>query len=289
MENFSEAGALLNGAYDLHVHSSPSHFPRALNDMELIKNADEFGFGGVLMKNHYESTAGRAALINDSRLFKTRALGGLVLNHSAGGLNPYAAESALLLGAAIIWMPTRDALHITSAGGSAGDFIHGEGIRATDENGRLKSEIFDLFDAVRSAGAALATGHLSPAESVLLCNAGVEAGVTMLLTHPDWTRTQMDVDTQAMLAGRGVIIEKCWNNVTEKFTVAHTRASIEKIGPEHCILTTDRGQAGKELPGAAMEAFVEELLKLGIEESSVSRMIIENPRRIVSALRWLSD
>ena len=289
MENFSEAQALLKGAYDLHVHSAPSHFPRALNDLNLIKNADELGFGGVLIKSHYESTAGRAALINDSGLFKTRALGGLVLNHSAGGLNPHAAESALRLGAAIIWMPTRDAFHITSAGGSAGDFIHAEGIRATDENGRLRKEIYDLFDVVRGAGAVLATGHLSPSESVLLCEAGIEAGVTMLLTHPDWTRTRIDVDTQAVLARKGVIIEKCWNNVTENFTAAHTMASIEKIGPGHCILTTDRGQAGKELPHAAMTAFVGELLKLGMEEPSISHMIIENPNRIVSALKPLSN
>lgn len=39
----------------------------------------------------------------------TTAYGGIVLNWPVGWLNPYAAESALRMGARFIWMPTRDA------------------------------------------------------------------------------------------------------------------------------------------------------------------------------------
>ena len=35
------ARELIVGAYDLHTHTTPSAFPRALNDLELVREADE--------------------------------------------------------------------------------------------------------------------------------------------------------------------------------------------------------------------------------------------------------
>ena len=59
-----KAEELLKGAYDLHVHSSPSVFPRELDGFQLIREADAAGMAGVMLKSHYESTALRAELIN---------------------------------------------------------------------------------------------------------------------------------------------------------------------------------------------------------------------------------
>ena len=59
-----KAEELLNGAYDLHVHSSPSVFPRELDGFQLVREAEAAGMAGVMLKSHYESTALRAELIN---------------------------------------------------------------------------------------------------------------------------------------------------------------------------------------------------------------------------------
>ena len=58
------ARELIVGAYDLHTHTTPSAFPRALNDLELIREADALGMAGVMIKAHYGSTSTRAALVN---------------------------------------------------------------------------------------------------------------------------------------------------------------------------------------------------------------------------------
>lgn len=58
------AEALLVGAYDLHVHTAPSAFPRCQDGFQLVREADEAGMAGVMLKSHYESTAVRAELIN---------------------------------------------------------------------------------------------------------------------------------------------------------------------------------------------------------------------------------
>ena len=43
------ARELLKGAYDLHVHSAPSHVKRALNDYELMEHAAETAVEVVVM------------------------------------------------------------------------------------------------------------------------------------------------------------------------------------------------------------------------------------------------
>lgn len=109
-----KAAELLEGGYDLHVHSTPSHIERILDDVEALQQASEAKMAGILIKNHYESTAARAMLLNKRSGVVTKAYGGVVLNWPAGGLNPYAAESALKLGASFVWLPTRDAANCLS-------------------------------------------------------------------------------------------------------------------------------------------------------------------------------
>lgn len=171
----SRAIELRKGAYDLHTHPLPSHFSRALDDLELVREADRAGMAGVMIKNHYEPTEARAALINRISGVSARAYGGIVLNWPAGGLNPYAAESALKMGAKIVWMPTRDSRNCLRYGKMEGDFFDRPGIAVLDCGGKLKPEVYEIFEVVKKYGAFLATGHLSPRESLLLCR-GPAAG-----------------------------------------------------------------------------------------------------------------
>lgn len=79
-----KAWELLNGGYDLHVHTAPSAFPRALDSFQLVREANEAGMSGVMLKSHYEPTAIRAALVNLYSNCKTRAYGAVVLNWPVG-------------------------------------------------------------------------------------------------------------------------------------------------------------------------------------------------------------
>ena len=58
-----KAEELLKGAYDLHVHSSPSVFPRELDGFQLIREADAAGMAGGMVEKHYETTALRGEMI----------------------------------------------------------------------------------------------------------------------------------------------------------------------------------------------------------------------------------
>ena len=179
-----KAEELLKGAYDLHVHSSPSVFPRELDGFQLIREADAAGMAGVMLKSHYESTALRAELIHRYSGCKAKAYGGLCLNCPAGGLNVYAVKNALRAGAKIVWMPTRDAKNSLVFGNMEGDFFDRRGITILEQDGTLKECVYDIMDAIKEKDAFLATGHISPEESLILCREGRKRGVNMILTHP---------------------------------------------------------------------------------------------------------
>ena len=89
---------LMKGAYDLHTHTAPDFGPRALNDKELLEQADAFGMAGVMLKNHLDPTPARAILANTTGGYKTKAYGSAVMNLSIGGLNPIAAKYYLQFG-----------------------------------------------------------------------------------------------------------------------------------------------------------------------------------------------
>ncbi len=273
---------LLQGAYDLHIHAAPSPLPRAFDDYELLKRADEAGMAGIMLKSHYDPTAVRARLVNAHTAYKAKAYGGLALNWPVGGLNPYAVANALARGAKIIWMPTRDSANILSYGPVGGSIFQCPGLTILDEQDDLKPVVYDIMDLVKQHNATLATGHLSPKESVLLCEEGRRRGVRMVLTHPEYVLTALDKEQQAHLASLGVIIEHCWYNLAAKNCSPEAMAAnIKAAGAEQCYVSTDRGQCGCLTPVDAMKKFLSTMLDAGLTEQELALMVKDVPERVL--------
>lgn len=276
------ADELLVGAYDLHVHSAPSVFPRALDGFQLVKEADAAGMAGIMLKSHYEPTALRAELINSHSGCRAKLYGGLALNWPVGGLNLYAVLNALRAGARIIWMPTRDAGNSLCFGNMEGDFFDRKGITVLREDGRLKDCVYDIMDAVKQYDAFLATGHISPEESVILCREGRARGVNMILTHPEFPRTFMETDLQVQMADLGVLIEKNWFNIAQgRVTAAQMAATIREIGSGRAYIATDRGQKGLPSPVVELKNFICALLGEGLTTAQLRDLVQIVPESVV--------
>lgn len=274
---------VIEGGYDLHIHAAPSPFQRLMDDYQLLHAADSMGMAGILLKSHYESTAARVTMANKYAGSKAVAYGSIALNWPVGGLNPYAVQNALRQNAKIVFMPTRDAANSLISGHMPGDFFHRPGISILDSKGKLKSEIYDIMDAVKQYNAVLATGHISPEESQILCREGISRGVRMVLTHPEFTRTKIPAEMQKDLADIGVWIEKCWYNIAENECAAKQMAdTIRLVGASRCFMTTDRGQAGKEPPATAIRLFIETLLAQGITEEELWIMTHTSPKSVLA-------
>lgn len=274
---------LLKNSYDLHVHSSPSHVKRNIDDIDLIKSANEVEMAGVMIKNHYESTSGRAQLINEHFSFKTKAYGGIVLNCTVGGLNPYAVESSLKLGAKIVWMPTRDAAHSLVYGNMPGDFFDREGISILNDKRKLKKEVYEILDLVKKYNASIATGHISPKESMILCEEAIKLNIKTILTHPDWNRTKVDLKDQIYLGKKGVFIEKVWANLDDGDCSKNDFLYVmKKLNYENIYITTDRGIYKHKTPLESYKDAIKFLLLEGLKDKNIEQMIKKTPSIIVS-------
>src|ERR671919_1753372 len=106
-----DAAAALRGAIDIHVHSAPDDRPRSLNSIEAAREARDRGMRAIVIKNHYESTAGQAFLVR-TLVPGIDVFGGIDLNLTVGGINPAAVEHMTRVTGGwgrVVWMPTFDA------------------------------------------------------------------------------------------------------------------------------------------------------------------------------------
>jgi hypothetical protein len=281
---------LPGGAIDLHVHSSPSIFPRLLDDHAVVAQAAAADMRAVVLKAHEGSTVARAALAQTPEV---TVRGGVVLNHFVGGLNPAAVELALALGAGracLVWMPTIHARnHLEHYGGAgyreqqsrleAGSV---EPLSVLDERGRLTPGAFAVLEVLASRPqAVLSSGHLSARETAVLFREARQLGVERLLvTHPELPLSGFSLDFQLEMAELGAIIERCYLPHLERWggqPAEVTAHEIRRLGPERCVLSTDLGQADSPPPAAGLAGFCRLLAGQGLSEADITLMVAHNP------------
>src|SRR5512144_3404856 len=84
-------GQSLNGVIDIHAHSGPDSTARSIDAIDLAKLAKARGMRGLVLKNHYESTAALAYVVR-KEVPGIEIFGGIDLNLTVGGINPAAVE-----------------------------------------------------------------------------------------------------------------------------------------------------------------------------------------------------
>jgi hypothetical protein len=267
----------LTGCIDLHIHAAPDVRPRLLDDIEVARQAAECGMRAILLKSHVTSTVDRAYLTG--RVVPgIQVFGGLALNHAVGGINPYAAEVALQMGAAQIWMPT-----ISASTQRHDPVLPGLEIMS---NGAISRSVREVLELVAAHDVILGTGHLSVEEISALVPVARAAGVRkILITHPEHPPVEMPVDHQRELRQRyDVMFERCFiSTPLAGGDVPYDRLAdiIRQVGVESTVISTDLGQAGNPAPVDGFAAYVEQLSREGLREKEIRRMASENPAALL--------
>ena len=285
---------LIQGAYDLHVHSAPDVLPRRMNDIEMAQRVTASGMAGYAIKSHYFCTSERAERIRE--LYPAcDAVGTITLNSSVGGVNPAAVEMACRSGVGLVWFPTCDSENEQSYvfGGKAKVLpywakiliqLKEEGITNPTisilENGELTPATLQVLDIIAKYDVILATAHVSHEETFALVKAAAERGVKrIVITHVDFPNTFYSIEEQKRLVEYGAYMEHCYTTfATGKVDFTTTLEQIRAIGAEHVILSTDLGQKTAKYPDEGMQEFAERLLENGFTEAEIRRMNVENPR-----------
>ena len=149
----------IQGACDLHIHSSPDIFERMATDLEVAEACRDAGMRASVFKCHADTTMTRAW--HTGRAVEgIKAFGGIVLNLNVGGINPAAVDAALKLGAVEIWMPSYHSLAHFRETGKMGGYAHqgsdvkqeyeAKPITILDEKDQLIPEIEPILKLVKN-------------------------------------------------------------------------------------------------------------------------------------------
>ncbi len=275
------AGAQIEGAIDLHVHSAPDSVPRALTAIETAQIARRHGLRAVLYKSHFVETASLAFLVSQV-VPEVDAYGGIALNRSVGGFNVAAVERmAAMTGGhgRVVWMPTVDA-----AQGPFAAAVEAADILRVSADGELLPEVIAVLEAIASLDLALATGHSSPQDSLLLVRAARDLGIErIVITHPLGDLSPPEAIQRELIA-LGAYLEFPFGMIEPigATSLAELVSRIRAAGAEHVVLSTDLGQPGNPVPAAGFASGVQRLLDAGVTQREIDLMIRRNPARLLN-------
>lgn len=275
----------VRGVVDLHVHSDPDSVPRSIDAIDIAKLAASRGMRALLLKNHYEPTASLAYLVR-KQVPGIEVFGGIALNRTVGGINPAAvARMTQVKGgwARVVWMPTFDAENQVRDSKENRPFVR------VSRNGALLPEVLEVLDLIAKHKLVLATGHSSPAEVLTLIAAARKRGIDrILVTHAMLQPVRMNVEQMKGAAKMGAKLEFVYNALigsNKMFEPEDYAKAIRAVGPEHCIMSSDLGQAGNPLHPDGFAAFLKMMAERGFSARELDLMSKDNPATILGLTR----
>ena len=277
----AEVARALTGAIDMHVHNLPDDRPRSIDAVDVAILARTRGMRALVLKNHYESTAGIAFLVR-KLVPGIEVFGGIDLNRTVGGINPAAVEHMVKVTGGfgrMVWMPTFDAENQVRTSKEDRPFV------SVSRAGELLPEVKQVIALIAKHDLVLATGHSSAAEGLLLLQEARRQGVRrMVVTHAMNVPISMDVAQMKQAAALGAKIEFVGGTMRDAGAgarVTRFAEAIRAIGPANCILSSDLGQAGNPLPPDGFGEFLVALQAKGFTEGELATMARENPARLL--------
>ena len=271
----------LKGAIDIHIHALPDSRPRALDALDAARHARESGMRAIVLKNHYEWTSGLALIVRKA-VPGIEVFGGVDLNRPVGGINPAAVEYMAQTSGGfgkIVWMPTFDAENAVRFDKANRPFV------SVSKNGELLPAVKEVIALIAKHNLVLATGHSTADEGLMLLREARRAGVKqMVVTHAINPPILMTVPQMQEAARLGAFIEFVGSTLRPADAQARMDRfadAIRKIGPEFCILSSDLGQQGNELPAEGFAAFIAAMRARGFSAAELDVMTRRNPARLL--------
>ena len=265
-------GQSLNGVIDIHAHSDPDSTARSIDAIDLAKLAKARGMRGLVLKNHYESTAALAYVVRQV-VPGIEIFGGIDLNLTVGGINPAAVERMTMMKGGwgrVVWMPTFDAENQVRDSKENRPFV------PVARNGELLPEVKQVIALVKKYNLTLETGHSSPVEGLMIVQEARKQGVEhIVVTHATRPPVRMSVAQMQEAAKLGAMIEF----VFDRANMAASAKAIREVGVAYCILSSDLGQPNSQLHPDGLAEYFAALKKEGFTDAQIDLMSKTNPAK----------
>jgi hypothetical protein len=277
--NSSES--LLRGAIDIHVHSLPDDRPRSVDGIEAATLAKAKGMRAIVLKNHYESSAGPVFMVRKA-VPGIEVFGGIDLNLTVGGMNPHAVEHMTKVTGGfgrIVWMSTFDAENAVRTAKEDRPFV------SVSRNGELLPETKAVIAMIAKHNLVLATGHVSAQEVLLVLREARRQGVRrMVVTHAMNPPISMSVAQMQEASKEGAFIEfvgSALKTPDDQSRMDRFADAVTRIGAAVTILSSDLGQLGNALPADGFAAFLGAMRDRGITVADLDVMTKRNPATLL--------
>jgi hypothetical protein len=284
---FVNIDKLLAGAIDMHLHPGPDAFKCRVDALEAATLAKQAGMRALVIKNHYYPSAPLAMMVNQL-VPGFQAIGSLCLDYEMGGLNADAVDYAGKTAAKVIWMPTFSSLNSRSKMRGLGLPMEGEGFSILDNQGKLVPQIAPILKLIKKYDMVLASGHMSPAETIILEAEARRIGINkFVITHPldhEFFSQAFTKQDLVQLAANGAYVECTFLSFMAsefRHDPAHMVDIIRTVGARQCIMSTDLGQSFNPMPVEGMRMFIVTLLKYGISGDEIETMVKTNPAKLL--------
>jgi hypothetical protein len=276
----------LHGVIDIHVHTSPDSMPRSIDSDDLARLAKQMGMRGLVLKNHFETTAAQAYLVR-KEVPGLEVFGGITMDLTNGGINLEAVKHmALMKGGLgkVVWLPTQDAENDSSHRAKGAPFI------VIARNGKLVPSVLALIDLMaQHPEMILETGHISATEVLLVTHEAKLRGVKhVVVTHAMYSTENMTIPQMKQAAADGAYLEFVADGPfvgpQPRKTMADYAEAMREVGPEHCIMATDYGTIHNPpfpLHPQGMLNFMAAIHKEGISVADINTMTKTNPALVL--------
>lgn len=292
----AEDRALLKDAIDVHAHLDPDSYgahsaqaARSLDVVDMAQRAKDAGMTGFVIKQHYDQTA-QLAYLASKVVPGVEAFGQMGTNLAMGGLNPEAVHHfAEIKGgrARIVSMPTWDSENnVRHSPNPDRPFV------AVSRDGELLPETVAVITAIATAKVrdsdarlALATGHVSAEEALLIVKEARRQGIDQIIvTHAIGHPINMTLEQMREAARMGAFIEFVGAFIVgshAEFTLPEYLDAIRYVGVDHVILSSDSGQLNRPFPDDMIALVAGQLKAGGMSSDELRKIMVENPRRLL--------
>ena len=273
----------LKGAIDFHAHQGPDSTAREIDADDLARLGKAAGERGMIMKNHWESTAALVYMVR-KEVPGIELFGGITQDLAPGGINLFAVKQMAEMKGGygkVVWLPTFDSeISVRHADGKGkGPYV------PIQKDGKLLPSVLALFDYIGQHNLVLETGHISAQEVLMVVPEAKKHGVQhIVITHAMAGPINMTVPQMQQAAKDGALIEFVYAATLgpdAKLTIPKYAAAIKAIGPQFCILGTDLGGSPRPfkrpMPPQGLLDFMNALHKEGISVADINIMTKTNP------------
>jgi hypothetical protein len=236
----------------------------------------------IVLKNHYTETAGLAYLVRKYGAQGMEVFGAVTLDTPVGGVNPQAVRYMVDVTGGwgrIVWLPTHDSEHEVAYNKDGRESV------AVSRGGALLPEVLEVLDLIAEHELTLATGHVTPDETIMILAEAKKRGITRsIVTHPllDPQFTFMTVPQLEAATELGAVIEITAGSLyREGPGRARVLEAVRALGPENFFVGSDSGLVGTPNHTDALVMAARVLRQNGYDERALDVMFKHNPARLL--------